>query len=310
MRTFVAVAETGSFSRAAQKFGIANASVTEAVKQLEEYLGVQLLNRTTRSVRPTFEGATYYSKCRTVLSDIEELEAAVSESHSQARGRLTVEVPAALGHCFIVPALNRFTESNPEIKVVVLLEPSPKKLIERGIDVSLQLGELADSNLIAKKLCNTEYVACAAPDYLDAHGHPDNPGDLRRLNCMGFFAPNTGRLVEWDFQKGGKSVSHTPDGRLNFNSSMALIDVALRGAGVIYILDLLVKQHLKDGALVPVLPDWRTTRRSLYLVYPQKRFTSKKTKAFISFIEQLNLHDAKSFAKAASQSMRKEPVPS
>src|SRR5436190_9528362 len=185
MRAFAAVVETGSFSRASQKLGLANASVTEAVKNLEQHLGALLLNRTTRSVRPTYEGAAYYARCQGVLSEIDEIEEMISESQAAPRGRLVVEVPAGLGHLFIVPALQQFSGENPDIKVVILLDPGPTRLIEGGIDIALQLGALKDSNLISRKLCNTRYVACASPDYIARHGAPTHPNELLDKNCMG-----------------------------------------------------------------------------------------------------------------------------
>lgn len=288
MRTFVAVVEAGGFSRAAQKLGLANASVTEAVKNLEEHLGVQLLNRTTRSVRPTYEGAAYFSRCQSLLAEMEEIEGMISESQSTPRGRLVFEVPAGLGHLFVVPALQRFASENPDIKVVILLDPGPKRLVEGGIDIALQLGDLKDSNLISRKICYTKYVVCASPEYVSGHGVPQHPSELKDKNCMGFFAPHSGRIVEWQFSKGTKAINHIPAGTPNFNSSLALIDMAQRGAGIIYTLDLLVRAHLRDGRLIQLLPEWRTIRRPLYLVYPQKRYLPSKVRTFIKFIESLD----------------------
>lgn len=285
MRAFVAVVDSGGFSRAAQKLGLANASITEAIQNLEKHLGVQLLNRTTRSVRPTYEGA---ARCQSILADIEETEEMISESHATPRGRLVVEVPAGLGHLFIVPALKQFSEENPDIKIVVLLDPGPTRLVEGGIDIAIQLGDLKDSNLISRKLCNTRYIACASPDYLAHSGEPTHPGELKDKNCMGFFAPRNGKITEWVFSKGNKTVNHIPTGTPNFNSSIALINAAQRGGGIIYTLDLLIKSQLDDGTLVPVLTDWKTLRRPLYIVYPQKRYLPSKVKAFIKFVERLD----------------------
>lgn len=294
MRAFVAVVDSGGFSRAAQKLGLANASITEAIQNLEKHLGVQLLNRTTRSVRPTYEGAAYYARCQSILADIEETEEMISESHATPRGRLVVEVPAGLGHLFIVPALKQFSEENPDIKIVVLLDPGPTRLVEGGIDLALQLGDLKDSNLISRKLCNTRYIACASPGYLAQHGTPSHPSDLKDKNCMGFFAPRNGKIVEWIFSKGNKTVTHIPTGTPNFNSSMALINAAQRGGGIIYTLDLLIKSQIEDGTLVPVLSEWKTQRRPLYIVYPQKRYLPSKVKTFIKFIERLDFGAATS----------------
>jgi LysR family transcriptional regulator for bpeEF and oprC len=292
MRAFVAVIETGGFSRAAQKLGIGNASVTEAVKSLEKRLEMQLLYRTTRSVRPTYEGAAYYSDCQNILSIVDEVEKKVSSSRS-AKGRLVVEVPVGMGYLFVVPALKRFHENNPDIKVVCLLNPGPRRLAEGGIDVALQLGDLKDSNLISRKICMTQYIACASPSYIARHGAPNHPQELNDRNCMGFFSPRNGRITEWEFTKGNKTICHLPAGSPNFNSSVALIEMALLGGGIIYSLDILVRGALKEGRLVPVLTDWKTLHRPLYILYPQKRYLTAKVKTFIKFLESLDFTSMK-----------------
>lgn len=292
MRAFVAVVETGGFSRAAKKLGVANASVTKAVKGLEKRLEIQLLYRTTRSVRPTYEGAAYYSSCQDVLAEVDEIEKTISSSRSE-KGRLLVEVPVGLGYLYVVPALKKFHEDNPDIQVICLLNPGPRRLVEGGIDVALQLGDLKDSNLISRKICMTRYIVCASPDYIARHGAPNRPEDLNDKNCMGFYSPRNGRITEWEFTKGNKTIYHLPAGAPNFNSSVALIDTAQRGGGIIYALDLLVRDALKEGRLVPVLTDWKTLQRPLFILYPQRRYLPGKVKTFIQFLERLDLKSVK-----------------
>jgi LysR family transcriptional regulator for bpeEF and oprC len=287
MRTFIYVVEERSFSGAAKRIGLANATVTASIKNLEKHLGAPLLNRTTRHVSATNEGKRYFERARAILAEIDEMEDAVSSAQRSARGHLMVEVPAALGRAFIVPHLRRFTEQNPEIQVTLLLNPDPGGLVQSGIDVGLQLGALKDSNYIAKKVINTRHVVCASPEYLKRMGRPGHPSDLGAHNCLGFYNPRSGRVVDWSFRKESETIRHVPQGSMHFNSSQALLDVAIAGGGVIYTLDILVKDLLASKLLVPLLPDWTTLQRPLFLIYPPHKYQPQKTKVFSAFVQGL-----------------------
>jgi LysR family transcriptional regulator for bpeEF and oprC len=287
MRIFVCVVEERSFSGAAKRIGLANATITGSVKALEKHLGAPLLNRTTRHVSATNEGTRYFEHARSILAQIDEIEEAVSSAHRSARGRLVVEVPAALGLAFIVPHLRRFTERHPDIQVTMLLNPDPGGLVQSGIDVGLQLGALKDSNYIARKVINTRHVACASPDYLKRAGRPNHPSELGGFNCLGFHNPHSGRVVDWFFRKGNETARHVPKGNMHFNSSQALLDVAVAGGGIVYALDILVKEAFANKSLVPLLPGWVTLERPLFLIYPPHRYLPQKTKLFAAFVQSL-----------------------
>lgn len=287
MRTFICVVEARSFSGAAKRMGLANATVTASIKNLEKYLGAPLLNRTTRHVSVTNEGKRYFERARAILIEIDEIEDAVSRAHRLPRGHLVVEVPAALGRAFIVPHLRRFTNENPDIQVTMLLNPDPGGLVQSGIDVGLQLGALKDSNYIAKKVVNTQHVVCASPDYLKRNGRPSHPSDLGMLNCLGFYNPHSGRVVDWSFRRGKDTIIHVPKGNMHFNSSQALLDIAISGGGVIYTLDILARESLANKSLVPVLQDWATLQRPLFLIYPPHKYLPQKTRVFSAFIQSL-----------------------
>lgn len=287
MRTFVAVVEAGSFSRAAKKLAVANATVSESIMNLESYLGVRLFDRTTRRMSPTWEGNIYYQRCRSVLAEIDDAELAVSVSRAMPQGHLRVQLPAALGHAYIVPALPAFAERYPDLKTTVLLDPSPADLVESGIDVSIQLGELKDSSVVAHKVYDAKHVACASPALLARCGEPAHPKELQKMNCLGFYSPTTGRVLEWQFRNGEDAWKHLPSGNLLFNSSEALIDVAIRGGGVIYMLDVLVRHAISAGRLKPILTEWTTLERPIFLVHPHKQHAPAKVRLFAQFIEQL-----------------------
>jgi LysR family transcriptional regulator for bpeEF and oprC len=159
--------------------------------------------------------------------------------------------------------------------------------VETGIDVALQLGELKDSRVVARRVRNARHVACAAPALLAEHGEPAHPKDLASMNCLGFYSPTTGRVLEWRFRKGNETWKHLPGGNLLFNSSEALIDVAVRGGGVIYMLDVLIKHAVAAGKLKPLLTEWDTLERPIFLVHPHKKHVPAKVRAFAEFVEQL-----------------------
>ncbi len=287
MRIFVTVVESGSFSRAAKKLALGNPAVSDSIKNLEKALAVRLLDRTTRRMNPTAEGTLYYERCRAVLADIDEIELALSETRAKPRGRLRVAVPAALGHAYIIPALADFAARYPDLRTTVLLDPGPGSPVESGVDVAIQLSQLQNSRLVARKIYQTKHIACAAPSLLALHGEPKHPKELHAMNCLGFFAPSTGRVLAWQFRKGGESWAHLPAGNLLLNSSEALIDLAIRGNGVIYMLDVLIKRATSAGALKPILTDWTTLARPVYLVHSHRQHVPAKVRVFEDFMERL-----------------------
>lgn len=301
MRNFTAVVDSKSFSQAAMRLRLSNATVSQSVKNLEDYLGVRLLNRNTRRVTLTDEGMRYDERCRTALAEIEEIQSSLVESRHQACGRLCVEVPYALGKAYILPHLGAFTEAHPRLEVTVLLNPVSGRVIEEGIDAAVQLGSLPSSSLISRRIYATDHLACAAPAYLARRGIPQTPQQLRDHICVGFWSPSTHKVADWLFQRGDETVAHTPRGPLHFNSSEAAIELAQQGAGIVYMPDLLVRDHLRDGRLVPLLPGWRTLERPVYLVYPEKRHLPAKVRAFSDFLDRI-------FAGIAGQERWHQPV--
>ncbi len=287
MRVFAAVVDTGSFSGAARQLRCGNSTVTEAVMKLERHLGVQLLNRTTRKLALTWEGEQYYRRVRQLLSEVDDLELSIGDTRAIPRGRLAVDVPAALGRAYIVPALPRFSAAHPLLEIELSLDPRPGSHVGAKVDLSIQFGEPQDGDLVAKKIYETRHVACAAPEYLAAQGEPQHPGELRKLNCLGFFSSPREPPLIWRFAKGGEVCDHEPAGTIALNSSEALIEVATRGAGVIYMPDILVRSAMAAGSLRPLLRDWDTLRRPLYLVRPRERYVSAKVRTFGRFVEDI-----------------------
>ncbi len=284
MQAFVKTVDAGSMSRAAAQLGIANASVTTLVRHLEAHLGVTLLQRSTRYVRVTDEGAAYYASARAILEQIEASEAALAERGQALRGVLRLESPIAFGHLILGPALAEFSRRHPQLRIITSLNNEAGSLIQRGIDVAIRMDAVESGDLVARLLYRDHHVACAAPAFLAEHGMPAEPGDIDPRRCIGFAGYPGGEIHEWCFRRDGAEHRVKPDGPLFFNSTDALMQAAARGAGMIYVLDVLAEQYIRRGELVRLLPDWQTDDRSFFAAYPKTSFTPPKVRAFVDFM--------------------------
>lgn len=282
------VVELGSFSRAADRLDLSKASVTAHVAALESRLGVKLLNRTTRRLSLTDDGAAYLEHVRRVLTDVQETEAMLAAGRSVPRGVLRVDMPVSLGRQYIVPALPRFAAQYPELQVIALLEDRRVNLVEEGTDVAVRIGPLADSTLVARRIYETDIVTCASPEYLALHGEPKTPRELDGHNCLGVFAVSRGEVLQWVFEKDGERVVRTPGSRLSVSNAEALLDAAVNGAGIVVMFEMYASRWIASGALRPILTDWqRPDPYPISVVYPQSRHLSAKVRVFVDFVAGL-----------------------
>jgi DNA-binding transcriptional LysR family regulator len=235
MRVFAKIVESGSFAGAAARLGISAGMVSQRVKDLEERLGVRLLNRTTRKVSLTETGRAYYERCTGLLAELEETERAVSDMHSAPRGELRVNAAPTFGTLHLAPAIADFTARYSDISVELMLSDRMAEMIEERFDVAVQIGQLPDSSLIARQLALCRLVVCAAPSYFARHGVPHAPADLAMHNCLtivtGVSYYRTWHLVAAD----GSALNVTPVGNLRTNSAAVLKVAALAGQGVAYL---------------------------------------------------------------------------
>ena len=288
MDVFRWVVDLGSFSRAADRLDMSRASVTAHVAALENRLGLRLLNRTTRKLALTDDGTAYLDHVRRVLADVEETEGVLTAGRSQPRGVLRIDLPVAIGRQFVVPALPRFAAQYPELKVIAILDDRRTDLIETGIDAAVRMGPLEDSSLVARRVYEAGFVACASPDYLALRGTPETPADLERHNCLGLYAVSRGQVLDWAFERDGERVTFTPGGALSISNAEALLDAAVAGAGIVMMLDMMVSRWIASGALRPLLQDWqRRDRYPISVVYPQNRHLSAKVRVFSDFVAGL-----------------------
>jgi DNA-binding transcriptional LysR family regulator len=284
MQVFAKVVESGSFAAAAARLGISASMVSQHVKDLEERLGVRLLNRTTRKVSLTETGRAYYERCAGLLAELEEIERAVSDMHSAPRGELRVNSSPTFGILHLAPAVADFTARYSEISVELMLSDHMADMIEERFDVAVQIGQLPDSSLIARQLALCRLVVCGAPDYFARHGIPHAPADLATHNCLtivtGISYYRTWHLVAAD----GTALNITPIGNLRTNSAAALKVAALAGQGVAYLPTYLVGDALQSGALVTVLDDYLAPPLPVRAVYPHNRHLSAKVRVFVDFL--------------------------
>lgn len=288
MEVFQWVVDLGSFSRAADRLDLSKASVTAHISALESRLGVKLLNRTTRRLSLTDDGAVYLEHVRRLLADVQETEAALAAGRSVPRGLLRADMPVTLGRQYIVPALPRFAAQYPELQVIARLEDRRSNLVEEGIDVAVRNGPLSDSSLVARRVYEARWRTYASPDYLALYGEPKTPAELDGHACIGLFAVSRGEVFEWMFEKDGKRVVRPPGGRLAVSNGEAMLDAAVNGAGIAQTLDMFASRWVASGALRPILADWqRTDAYPISVVYPQGHHLSAKVRAFVDFVAGL-----------------------
>lgn len=287
MQVFARVAESGSFSRTAERLGLSPGSVTMAVRNLEALLGVRLLTRTTRRVSLTDDGRAYLDRCVRLLAEIDETEAALRQTRSEPQGRLRVEMPTGLGHLYVTPALPAFAARYPKVRVVLTMSDRFVDLAEEDVDVILRVGELQDSPMVARHLYDARFVACAAPGYLERRGMPASPAELASHNCLGYFSSSLGRSARWHFERDGVSHVFEPAGSLHVDNPEALVDLAMAGAGVVCMLETGVAAAIRAGRLIPILPDWQTPTLPISVLYWPSRHLSARVRVFVEFLAEL-----------------------
>lgn len=287
MEVFVRVVETGGITRAADSLRLPKASATTLIQKLEAELGVKLLNRTTRRVSVTPDGAAYYERCLSILAQIRDTEESLSQRHATPGGRLRVDAPTLIARSVIVPALPAFFARYPDIELELGCSERRADLIEEGIDCAIWRGELEDSSLIARRVGQLYFATCAAPAYLAAHGQPLHPDDLARHRCINHFSPRTGKIFDWVFAKGGVRIQAGLAGHVALDDENSYLAAAEAGLGIAQIPAFIVKEAMEHDRLELVLGDWFPEPVALNVVYPQNRHLSGKIRVFVDWIAEL-----------------------
>lgn len=290
MQAFVRVVEAGTFTKAADSLELPKATVTRLIQTLETHLRTKLLNRTTRRVTVTPDGAAYYERALRLLTELDELEGAMSSARAKPRGRIRVDVPSALGMHVLLPAMNDFHQRYPDIQIDLGVSDRPVDLIGDNVDCVIRGGEILDQGLVARRLGELNFLSCAAPSYLARHGVPKHPLELADdpHKVVHYLSARTGRIVPLDFRKGDER--HEVAGNnyvVAVNDSNAYVNAGVAGLGVIQSASFMVQQLIGQGQLEPVLPDWASDPVPVHVVYPPNRHLSTKVRVFVDWVAEL-----------------------
>jgi LysR family transcriptional regulator for bpeEF and oprC len=288
MQAFVRIVEANSYTKAAETLDLPRAALTATIKKLEAFLGTQLLQRTTRRLSLTADGADYFKQCIDILRAVEDAEGAFrGRSDAKPKGKLRVELPGAVGRHVVMPHIAGFCRDYPEIELVISLSEQVKDLTREGLDCALRVGDLPDSSMIGRRIGTMDFLTCAAPSYLAARGVPHTLDDLHAHVGVTHFSGRTGRPFDWDFVAGGAVVTMAVRGAIAVNEPDAYISCALQGMGLIQAARYQVRDHLAGGALVEVLRDMPPTPMPISLLYPQGRMASPRLGVFAAWIAAL-----------------------
>lgn len=282
IRAFVSVAEEGGFSAAAQELGLSKSAASRQIAALEDALGAQLLKRSTRSVKLTDSGYAYLERCRSFLADLDEADRAVAALQNEPKGLLKINAPMSFGVSHTAPAVAEFMERYPELQVALILNDRFVDPYDEGFDVTLRIGALEDSSLAARKLAQIEMGLFASPDYLEKHGRPRGPDDLKSHAALHYGRPSS--QTAWMLRGARDAISIRY--RLCSNNGDALRVAALAGLGIALIPAFLVRDEVRNRRLVPLLDGFEPRPIDLYAIYPPTRFLAAKVRLFIDFLAE------------------------
>jgi LysR family transcriptional regulator for bpeEF and oprC len=289
MRSFVRVADLHSFTRAADALGISRTVVSTHVAELEQHLRCQLFHRTTRRVGLTSDGAEYLARCQRILAELEAADEALRGSRLSVQGRLRVDVPVVFGRALLIPALPKFTARYPDLQLEVQFNDRVIDLIAEEVDLVVRVGAVREPHLMARRVVTTRLLTCAAPEYLRAHGGVATPEELRRHKLVGHLAAGSRRAHRWLFQRGAARKQLSLPFNVAFNSVEAQIMAAIRSAGIVQTMDLVVAEALATGRLEVLLRDWSAPGPPISVVCRSALRDSPKIRVFADFATELLL---------------------
>ncbi len=289
MRVFVRIVEAGSFTKAAQTLGMDRASVTLLVQQLEGRLGVKLLNRTTRKVNVTEDGAAYYERIVGILSELEDVETSLPGAAASPTGVLRVDVPSPLATLILVPALPEFHARYPDIQFDMGASDRKVDVIGENVDCVVRGGQVNDQSLIARRVGQLQLGVYAAPSYLERCGPPVHPSELENSHhrIVRYRWTRTDQASPYSMRHNDELVNLHGRSLLTVDDGNAYLSAGLAGLGVLWLPDYMAKEHAARGALVPLFAEWKIDPMPLYLAYPPNRRISKKLRVFIDWIVEL-----------------------
>jgi DNA-binding transcriptional LysR family regulator len=280
MDEFVAVAECGQFTAAAERLSVSSSHISRQIARLEERLQTKLLYRSTRRVALTEAGQTFLHHCQRLQDGREEALRAVGDLTSEPKGLLRMTCAVAYGERFIAPLVTRFMDEYPQLRVEIELSNNTLDLVHEGMDLAIRLGRLQESRLVATRLAPRRMFLCASPSYVQRYGRPHSVSELSRHNCL------IGSSDTWLLQQNGKEFSQRINGNWRCNSGQAVLDAALHGAGICQLPDYYVLSHLKNGALISLLEAHQPPNTAVWGLYPQQRHLSPKVRKLVDYLKE------------------------
>jgi DNA-binding transcriptional LysR family regulator len=292
MQAFARVVETGSFTKAAHTLHMSKTTVTQLVQQLEARLRVRLLNRTTRKVNVTADGALYYERVLRLLADMEDAETSLSSAASAPSGRLRVDVPSPFARLVLIPALPAFHARYPDIQVDMGVSDRMVDVIGDQVDCIIRGGAIADLSLKSRRLGDLPMGVYAAPGYLAQHGVPAHPRDLEQAQhrIVGYLSTSTGKLLAWPMRRGDERVEVHGRTILAVDDGNAYLEAGVAGLGVLWLLDYMAAAHVARGELVRLFADWQLAPMPMTLGYAPNRHVSARLRVFIDWVGEVMAH--------------------
>jgi LysR family transcriptional regulator, regulator for bpeEF and oprC len=287
MQVFTRVVDANSFTRAADNLGLPRATVTTIIQNLEALLQVRLLNRTTRRISLTPDGAAYYEHCARILGEVEETESSFRDVAKGPKGRLRIDVPSVIGRQILIPRLCEFHCRYPEVELVIGMGDRQVDLVREAVDCVIRVGELQDSTLVARRIGSFKSITCAAPEYIERHGVPTSIDDLQDHYAVHYFSSRTGRTIDWDFVVDGISTPIKMRGNISVNDAEAYVACGVQGFGLIQPARFMVLSYLASGTLLEVLPQLSPSPMAISVAYMQNRHLSPKVRAFVDWVADL-----------------------
>jgi len=282
MRIFVRIVEAGGISKAADQLSMAKSGVSRSLAALENRLGVQLINRTTRRINLTGVGREYYEAAIKLIGDVSELDALTADAETSLHGQLRLAVPLSFGLCHLSAAIDAFASEHPGLTFHIDFSDRLVNLVEQGVDLAIRISDLKDSNLRARRICPIQLRLCASPAYLKVHGTPLQAEDLKNHNILSYDI-GAGTALKLSDGQGNERYVNAPS-RVVANNGDFLRDMALAGHGIAMLPTFIVWQSLAKGQLISVLESWLPDPLSAWAVYPQTRYLSQRARLFIDFL--------------------------
>lgn len=282
MNAFTRVVAGGSYAEAARRLGLTRSAVSKAVMELEQLLGARLLDRTTRRVTPTEAGRAYYERCVSILAEVEETELQISRLHDEPRGVLKINAPMSFGILYLGEAVAEFMRRHPELRIELVLNDRFIDPLEEGVDITVRIGALTDSSLIARRLAPARRALVASPDYIERNGAPRSLDDIANHRCLAY--GHMASTHRWQFLEGSAMVTVQYPAALCSNNGEVLRASALAGIGIANLPTFMVGPDIAAGRLTQLLPDHPPTELGMYALYAPNRYLAAKTRVFIDFL--------------------------